>query len=100
MLVTNIDIGPRGIWLADGTLAMLDPGQSLDLDIAEGETVGTWFAFGPSEKDTQTSDSEPQASDDELRELRDAIEKATGTRPHHKTGRAKLKDMLANAQAT
>lgn len=97
MHVTNIDTGPRGIWLANGTLVMLDPGQSLGLDIAEGETAGTWFAFGPSEKDTQTSDNEPQPSDDELR---DAIEKATGTRPHHKTGRAKLKDMLANAQAT
>lgn len=89
MLTTNIDIGPRGIWLADGTLAMLNPGQSLDLDIAEGETAGTWFAF-------ESAQSSPKPTDDELR---DAIEAATGTRPHHKTGRAKLEDMLASAQA-
>ena len=87
MLVTNIDTGPRGIWLANGTLAMLDPGQSRDLDIADGEAPGDWFAF-----------SEGEAVAPELTEeqLRDAVEAKTGTRPHHKTGRAKLLEMLAD----
>lgn len=85
MLVTNIDIGPRGIWLANSMLAMLDPGQSLDLDIADGETPGDWFAFGESEA------VEPELTDEQLR---DAVEAKTGTRPHHKTGRAKLLEML------
>ena len=89
MLVTNIDTGPRGIWLANGTLAMLDTGQSLDLDIADGETAGEWFTFG---------ESEAAAPEHELTEdqLRDAVEAKTGNRPHHKTGRAKLLEMLAD----
>ena len=87
MLVTNIDIGPRGIWLANGTLAMLDPGEARDLDIAEGETPGDWFTFG---------ESEPVTSELTDEELRDAVEAKTGTRPHHKTGRAKLLEMLAD----
>ena len=87
MLVTNIDTGPRGIWLANGTLAMLDPGESCDLDIADGETPGTWFTFDA------VDPVAPELTDDQLR---DAVEAKTGTRPHHKTGRAKLLDMLAD----
>ena len=88
MLVTNIDTGPRGIWLADGTLAMLDPGEARDLDIADGETPGSWFTFSGSQKPVVS-----EANDDELR---DAVEAKTGNRPHHKTGRAKLLEMLAD----
>ncbi len=99
MLVKNISNGPRGIWLADGTLAMLASGQSDNLDIAPGETAGEWFEFEVSEESIQTSDTEPQ-SERELTdaELRDAIEAATGKRPHHKLSRAKLLELFANTQ--
>ena len=90
MLVTNIDTGPRGIWLANGTLAMIDPGQSLDLDIADGEAPGEWFTFSGSQEPVTSEAS------NELDQLRDAVEAKTGTRPHHKTGRAKLLEMLAD----
>lgn len=48
-IVKNIAAGPRGIHLADGTLMMLEPGQtSEDVKLAEGEqedTDPTWFQF-------------------------------------------------------
>lgn len=43
--VRNISTGPRGIHDASGQLVMIDPGQSRDLDLAEGAEAGEWFSF-------------------------------------------------------
>lgn len=45
MRVKNITSGPRGIWSTQG-LVTLDPGQTLEIDVAAGEEEGEWFKFG------------------------------------------------------
>lgn len=46
MKVTNITNGPKGIRPAEGALVMLEPGQSVDIDLAAGEDSQIdWFRF-------------------------------------------------------
>jgi hypothetical protein len=46
MQVKNITSGPKGIWNKDGELVTLEPGETREIDLAEGEEAGEWFEFG------------------------------------------------------
>jgi hypothetical protein len=69
--VKNITGGPKGIRLAApkgqaGPIVMLEPGETKDLDIADGEDGQTdWFSFGGTDK---ADDGEKQvATSDDIK---------------------------------
>jgi hypothetical protein len=102
MKVTNIAPGPRGLRSFDGDLVMLEPGASETIRLAKGELADAretgWFSFGEDGALDHDGDGEPggvadpspltDAEEAELidamsdDELRDFIERKTGTRPH------------------
>jgi hypothetical protein len=45
MQVKNISPGVRGIYSTTG-LVNLEPGETREIDLAEGEEAGEWFEFG------------------------------------------------------
>ena len=50
--VTNITSGPKGIRPAKGELVMLEAGESVEIDLAEGEDGQTdWFSFDDTPSD-------------------------------------------------
>ena len=76
---------PKGYRIIN--LSSFDPAKhEAWTDAKEAETV---------KAETVETEVTGEPTDDELR---DAIETLTGTRPHHRTGRAKLIDMLKEAQ--
>jgi hypothetical protein len=70
--VKNISDGPKGVRLAAakgqaGAIVMLEPGESQDLDIADGEDDQTdWFEFGGK---SGKSDDEPGPLDQSVEKL-------------------------------
>lgn len=69
--VTNITSGPKGIRPAKGELVMLEPGQSVDIDLAAGEDSQTdWFSF-------EGAASEPGPLDQSVEKLTAYLETVT-----------------------
>ncbi len=65
MKITNADKGPRGVNTIDG-LVMLDPGQSVEVDLSEGEAKAAertgWFEIdgkAPTKAQSHSPETEP-----------------------------------------
>lgn len=102
MRVKNTSPGPRGIF-ADGEIVMLAPGQSADLNVAQGDLVAAkaagWFEFGGKADEDEkpgSDDAELDAmSDNELR----AYLKARNVTVDGRLGREKLLEAAKAAPA-
>jgi hypothetical protein len=71
--VTNITTGPKGVRPVKGDVIMLEPGQSADVDLAEGEDGQTeWFSF-----EDEDATSEPGPLDQSVEKLIAYLETVT-----------------------
>lgn len=67
MKVRNITAGQRGLYLASGDMLMVEPGQTVDVEVAAGEPNPEWFA-DPDKLPTQEPDHRDAWIDELTRE--------------------------------